>query len=96
MGEAMQTSNGRLLSKDVQHLDKALAEFRADMKEELRALRGEMKEYGKACNENALEIATLKEQMRQGDKNTSALAAIVSAAFATIGSVISTLVGGKS
>jgi septal ring factor EnvC (AmiA/AmiB activator) len=93
--ELLVRSSAPLLSKDVQHLDRSLGEFRTEMKDELRGLRADMKEFGKSCTDNTVAIAKLEEQVKQGDKNTSTIATVVSAAFSTIGAIVATIMGGK-
>lgn len=99
-GEEMTSSNGRLLSKDVRHLETALDEFRKDIKGDIKALSDKVEkhiEHDAICRqETAVEIATLKQQVRQGDEKATTIATIISSLTGAITGMITAILGNKS
>ena len=98
--EGITSSNGRLISKDVRHLEAALDEFRRDIKGDIKALSDKVEkhiEHDAECRQQtAVEIATLKQQVRQGDEKATTIATIVSSLTGAFTGVITAILGSKT
>lgn len=88
--DVMSSANGRVIGRDISYIREDVTDIKSDMKE----LRKEAREHIALCNEcrrqTGVELATVKEQIRQGDRLSTA----ISAGFATIAGVLSTFLKG--
>lgn len=97
--DGISTSNGRLISKDVKHLEMALADTRADIKSDIKALDDRISKHIEMCDKcrinTAVELATLKEQVKQGDEKATTVASIISSLAGAFTGIVAALWGGK-